>query len=676
MDDNRSIPKGWLRVARALVRSKPSSADMLLLSEGLGRKAKQLILMSADAVLILLCYGVALVVHSQTLGSLADGGSWVGAVVFMLFALGAFAQLGLYRAVTRYVTGTIMPVIIAGVAFGTTALLVAGQVFALGMNVSVALIHGILVVQAVSLLRFGIRSAIRKPINRKCAPVIIYGAGRAGQQLVAAFRLGREYVPVAFVDDDARLHRSTISGVRVYPAAELRVLAARLNVREVLLAMPSIGRARRRRIVSQLETMGVQVKTIPGIADLVTGRARYTDLRPVTPEDLLGRDPVPPRPELMRRNAFGKVVMVTGAGGTIGSELCRQIMKQNPARLVLLDVCEYALYGITTELRDTYGVDDARIVPVLGSVQNPGRVEASLRKFGVQTIYHAAAYKHVTLVEENIIEGVRNNVFGTRTLVQAATKAGVESFILISTDKTVRPTSVMGASKRLAELICQAEARKTGKPIFSMVRFGNVLGSSGSVIPRFREQIERGGPVTVTHPDVTRYFMTITEAAQLVVQAGAMARGGDVFVLDMGQPVRIMDLAKSMIRQYGLTPYLLDPECDLSPEEQDFRGDIAIQITGLRKGEKLFEELLIGENPTGTDHPRIITASERAMDPPALDRLLDRLTEACTKFDLPLVIDLLQQAPLDYHVAEKEHAVLEASKATPVPLRLVELASS
>lgn len=673
MDNRQTMIATLLQIARSMVGTKLTAGETLLLSEGLGRRQKQIVLMGLDFCLIMICFALAVVVQTQHLDGLTDVTNWLRAIGFALVAQATFARLGLYRAVTRYITGTIMPLIIAGAAMGTTAFLGIGLVLNGRGDAAIALIHGMFVIQAISLLRFGIRAAIRKPIMRKCAPVIIYGAGRAGQQLVAAFRLGREYVPVAFVDDDARLHRSTISGVRVYPAAELRALTTRFQARDVLLAMPSIGRARRRRIVSQLETIGVQVKTIPGIADLVNGRARFTDLRQVTPEDLLGRDPVPPRPELMRRNTTGKVVMITGAGGTIGSELCRQIMAQDPARLILLDISEFALYGIITELRDKYGFDDPRLVPVLGSVQTPNRVRAIMRKFGVQTIYHAAAYKHVNLVEENVIEGVRNNVFGTRTLVQAATEAGVESFILISTDKTVRPTSVMGASKRLAELICQAEAQRSARPVFSMVRFGNVLGSSGSVIPRFRDQIERGGPVTVTHPDVTRYFMTISEAAQLVVQAGAMARGGDVFVLDMGQPVRILALAKSMIRQYGLTPYMLESDTEAASEKDDFKGDIAIQITGLRRGEKLFEELLIGENPTGTDHPRIITASERSMDPVALDKLLDRLADACANFNLAQVTELLEQAPLDYQVPQEARASVAPVLAQPKTgnLRLV-----
>ena len=424
------------------------------------------------------------------------------------------------------------------------------------------------------------------------------------------------------------------------------------EVREVLIAMPSIARARRRKIVAQLEGMGVEVKTIPSMSDVVRGEARFTDLRPITPEELLGRDPVAPIPELMQKTIAGKVVMVTGAGGTIGSELCRQIIEQRPTALILLDASEYALYGITMELKDHFAtrVGGPSVVPVLGSVQNSGRIHGVLARHGVQTIFHAAAYKHVGLVEDNIVEGIQNNVFGTRVMARAAVAAGVEHFIHVSTDKAVRPTSVMGASKRLAELICQAHANMQEKTIFSIVRFGNVLGSSGSVIPRFRDQIERGGPVTVTHPEVMRYFMSITEAAQLVIQAGAMSKGGDVFLLDMGKPVSILDLAKSMIRLHGLSPYVVD---DLNRPLNEV-GDIAIQISGLIKGEKLREELLIGRTSRATHHPRIMAASEVSLNAEALTVLLDGLHEACHQFEIPVIRDILRVAPLDYTPPERD----------------------
>lgn len=622
----------------------------------LARYHKRALLMCIDVVIILLCAPVALLLSAQTSSLMTVAEFWVAQLVFAGAAVCAFQYFGLYRAITRFITGKAMPIIMTGTALGMAAGALVSALFGVNPGLGTTLTQGLLVLLAVASIRFGLRSLLRRPIQRNCAPVIIFGAGNAGQQLVAALHLGLEYRPVAFVDDAAPLHGATINGVRVYPPAELKNLIEQFKCREVLLAMPSINRMRRRRIVSRLESLEVKVKTIPGMGDIVAGRARYTDLRPVTPEDLLGRDPVPPDPALMRRNITGKVVMVTGAGGSIGAELCRQILAQEPKRLVLLDISEYALYTIATQLRDRFGAHDDRLVPLLGSVQDAERVRAIMARFHVQTIYHAAAYKHVGMVEENLIEGLVNNVFGTRTLADVAVSQGVENFILISSDKTVRPTNVMGASKRLAELICQANAAAQAqrpsnrRTTFSMVRFGNVLGSSGSVIPRFRDQIERGGPVTVTHPEVTRYFMTLTEAAQLVIQAGAMARGGDVFVLDMGMPVRILDLAKSMIRQHGLTPYMVDD--DDQPVAEG--GDIPVKITGLKPGEKLYEELLIGDNPSGSAHPRIMTASEIAMSSEELTSLLDVMHAACARFDFPFLHQLLLNAPLAYSPATDE----------------------
>lgn len=616
----------------------------------LTRTHKRQILLAVDSFVIFLCLFMALLLRGQSLEILADPRFWALILVAAIVTLVIFDRTGLYRAVLRYITGASMRSVLAGAVAGALTLFVLSYSLSFALPLGLIVTHALLVVLAVGSLRLWVRAVIRKPALRDCAPVIIYGAGRAGQQLVAALNLGLEYRPVAFVDDDARLHGTTINGVRVHPAAELKSLTERWQIREVLMAMPSLNRQRRRRIVSRLERLEVEVKTIPAMGDLVAGRARFTDLRPVTPEDMLGRDPVPPRGELMQRNIAGKVVLVTGAGGTIGSELCRQIVGEKPVALVLLDVSEYALYAITTELRDQLGADGVQLYPVIGSVQNPGRMRTVLQHFKVQTIYHAAAYKHVLLVEENLIEGLHNNVFGTQVMAEAASACGVESFTLVSTDKTVRPTNVMGATKRLAELICQAEAQKNTGCIFSIVRFGNVLGSSGSVIPRFRDQIERGGPVTVTHPKVTRYFMTIREAAQLVIQAGAMARGGDVFVLDMGDPVRILDLAKSMIRQHGLVPFMLD--VDGASESEG--GDIAIQITGLGHGEKLHEELLIAGSPKGTEHPRIMTESEKAISPERLRNLLDNLSSASKRFDVRAIHTLLLEAPIDYRPKSRE----------------------
>lgn len=630
------------------LRSQLRQIQSLAPADSLSRRAKRFVMLGADALLIIACLPLAVILHGAKIEMLHQPALWLIVLSIVPLVLYVFYIRGLYRVVLRYITGASMPAIMTGATVGAIGFLGLAHLFGVPVAVGLVLTHGVLVLLTVSGLRFGIRTLIRKPALRAARPIIIYGAGRAGQQLVAAMFLSPDYRPVAIVDDDTRLHGTTINGVRVHPPAELRLLCEHWHIREVMMAMPSLNRQRRRRIISRLETLGVEVKTIPAMADLVAGKARVTDLRPIMPEDMLGRDPVAPRAELMTHHIQDKVVLVTGAGGTIGAELCRQIIAQGPRKLVLLDVSEYALYSIVTELRDQLGAQSEGLLnAVLGSVQNPARMRMVLKQFGVQTIYHAAAYKHVNVVEENLVEGLRNNVFGTRVMVQMAQESGVENFTLISTDKTVRPTSVMGASKRLAELICQAEAQRGGNCIFSMVRFGNVLGSSGSVVPRFRNQIERGGPVTVTHPEVTRYFMTISEAAQLVIQASAMARGGDVFVLDMGKPVRILDLAKSMIRLHGLVPYMMDG----TPEDT---GDIPIQFTGLKAGEKLHEELLIAGNPQRTKHPRIMTASELALSPAALDTLLDQIWTACTSFDLPALQVILRAAPLDYRAPAHE----------------------
>ncbi|WP_233499446.1 nucleoside-diphosphate sugar epimerase/dehydratase [Pararhodobacter sp. CCB-MM2] len=609
----------------------------------LARPHKRLMLMSMDSLLALFASLLALGLLAIPLSLLTNHRVLAVVLTPGLATPILFSRLGLYQVVLRYITGQAMPQILTGIA--ATSAIMAGMnaLLASGLPATLAIIHGMVSLILLTGFRFGMRRILRLPGNSQRTPVIIYGAGNAGQQLVAALHQGIEYKPAAFVDDDQTLQGSTVSGVRVHPTSDLRALIKKWAVREVLLAMPSISRARRRKIVSQLETLGVEVKTIVSMNDVVAGRAKFAELRTVTPEDLLGRDTVPPNPNLMRRTITGKVVLVTGAGGSIGSELCRQIVRLKPKALILLDNSEYALYAINTELRDTMSTSSPRIIPILGSVQNPGRMRAILRKFSVHTVFHAAAYKHVGLVEENIIEGIHNNVFGTKVIAEAAAEAKVETFILVSTDKTVRPSNIMGATKRIAELTCQALDQEHST-VFCMVRFGNVLGSSGSVIPRFREQIERGGPVTVTHRQVNRFFMTIPEAAQLVIQAGAMAKGGDVFVLDMGQPVRILDLAQSMIRLHGLTPYIVD-EAGTSETES---GDIAIRITGLGKGEKLFEELLIGNNPCGTEHPRIMTASETALSPAEMRVLLDHMMQACKDFDLGRIQQILNEAPLDY----------------------------
>jgi FlaA1/EpsC-like NDP-sugar epimerase len=466
--------------------------------------------------------------------------------------------------------------------------------------------------------------------------VLIYGAGSAGRQLATALKTGQEYVPIGFVDDSIELHGLLISGLRVITNRQMVEKIDAGLVDQVLLAIPSAPRSRQIQLVNQLEPLAVEVRILPGMADLISGEVRLTDAREVGVDELLGREPVPPNQELLARNIASKNVMVTGAGGSIGSELCRQIIRNQPTALILYELSEFALYSIEQELSQIVrelGLNVA-IHPVLGSVQNGMRLAAIMTRYEVQTVYHAAAYKHVPLVEFNITEGILNNAFGTRSAAAAAIEAGVESFVLISTDKAVRPTNVMGASKRMAELALQAYAQDpTVKTRFSMVRFGNVLGSSGSVVPLFRKQIATGGPVKVTHPEINRFFMTIPEASQLVIQAGAMGGNGEVFVLDMGQPVKIVDLARRMIHLSG----------HRVKDESNPNGDIAIEFSGLRPGEKLYEELLIGDNVSGTEHPRIMKAHEGCLTLDELEQVTAELAIACSNNDSHKIIEILQQ---------------------------------
>ena len=472
-------------------------------------------------------------------------------------------------------------------------------------------------------------------------PVIIYGAGRSGRQLLEAVKQMREYSAAAFVDDDPKLWHTVICDLAVYRPDDIAALIGRCGVKKILLAIPGATQAQRRKIIGKLEAYPCEVLTIPGIKDLMDGKISIGTLKKISVSDLLGRDSVAPDDRLMSADIEGKTVMVTGAGGSIGSELCRQIIRRRPEKLLLFELSEFALYAVEKELREYCARNGiaAEILPFLGSVQNRTLLEHVMTAFSVATVYHAAAYKHVPMVEFNTVEGIRNNIFGTLECALAATASGVRTFVLISTDKAVRPTNTMGASKRMAELCLQALAAEPGqKTRFSMVRFGNVLGSSGSVVPLFEKQIAEGGPLTLTHPEITRYFMTIPEAAQLVIQAGAMGTGGDVFVLDMGESVKIIDLARQMITLSGLKPK--------TPEQPD--GDIEILITGLRPGEKLYEELLIGDNVRKTSHPRIMTANETMLPWHELSVLLDRIRSACDRYDQQAIRILLINAPTGF----------------------------
>ncbi len=605
----------------------------------LPRWAKRVVQVVLDIITISACYVIAMWLRLDSWAFARDLDTWLVLLPVLPVSLLVFARLGLYRAILRYIGNQIIKTVAIGILSSAAVMLVASQTFDWFVPRSVPIIYALLAIIAIGGTRLFWRALYAQYHAPRREAVAVFGAGDSGRQVVASLRNGSEYVPVIFLDDAPALKGAIISGLRVYSPKDLGVVLERYSITTVLLAVPRLKRSDRQAIIELLEPWPVRVQTIPEMSDLVAGRAGWDEVQPVKIEDLLGRNPVPPQPELMAATIAGKTVLVTGAGGSIGSELCRQILTQNPKKLVLFEQSEFNLYRIEQELRGALDAEGSLVElhPMLGSVQNEHQVLSALRTFQVQTVYHAAAYKHVPLVEANVVEAIQNNVFGTLNVAKSSVVANVEAFILISTDKAVRPTNVMGASKRLAELICQALATHTDLPRFSIVRFGNVLGSSGSVIPLFLEQIENGGPVTVTSPNITRYFMTIPEAAQLVVQAGAMAEGGEVFVLDMGEPVEIVELAKRMIRLSGRTPWI---------DGKDAPGDIEIRFTGLRAGEKMFEELLISENSMSTQHDQIRAARERVLDQDALDQILDALRAA--KDSETNIREVLANAPLDF----------------------------
>ncbi len=551
-----------------------------------------------------------------------------------------FARIGLYRAILRYLSTRAMGTVLLAVSVSSLLLAALQFIFKTDMPRSVPFIYWALTTIAIGGSRFMVRAYIQQLTRKIKTPVLIYGAGTAGSQLAMALTVGHEYDPIAFIDDNPEMQSSTVQGLSIYSAKHLPLLIHRHQVSAVLLALPSISASKRRDIILSLEPLNLKVQTIAGMSDLVSGKARIEEVRDLDIADLLSRDPVQPNVMLLSRCISAKTVLITGAGGSIGSEICRQVLAQGPAQLILLEQSEYALYSshmMLEEISNNLKIN-VDIIPLLGSVQNRKLMHSIMKSFRVNTVYHAAAYKHVPMVEYNMVEGVQNNVFGTWNTAMAAIEAGVESFVLISTDKAVHPTNMMGATKRLAELCLQALAEHKRNCRFTMVRFGNVLGSSGSVVPLFKEQIRAGGPVTVTHPEVRRFFMTIPEAAQLVIQAGSMGLGGDVYVLDMGEPIKIADLAKQMIHLMGLSVR----------DEENKSGDIEIQYTGLRPGEKLREGLLIGENVTGTDHPRILRASEDFLPYSELIKILESLRNACATADCARIREIMYDAPTGY----------------------------
>ncbi|HAT3836575.1 TPA: polysaccharide biosynthesis protein [Morganella morganii] len=611
----------------------------------LPRVSKRVISTLSDIVFIILSFYGAYWSRIDNINFINQSNINYVALLNIGVTLFIFINLGLYRSVIRYLTFHTLAIISIGSVISALGLAVIAFYFNVDMPRSIPIIYGSFLCLLCSSSHLLFRIFALQTSKKKKIPVLIYGAGAAGRRLAIALRSSEKHRVIAFVDEDSTLHRTIVMGIKVFNTSDISDIVKKYTIKQVLFAIPSISRTKRKQIFDSLVDLPAQILTVPDMEDIVEGKAKIDELKHVAIEDLLGRESVSPQQPLMEASIKNKIVMVTGAGGSIGSEICRQIVQQQPNKLILFEVSEFALYQIDRELRQiikTHNLD-IEIVPLLGSVQRINRLQITMNSFHVQTVYHAAAYKHVPLVEYNAEEGVRNNIFGTYYTAQAAIEAGVELFVLISTDKAVRPTNVMGATKRMAELALQSlaeqENNKANGTKFCMVRFGNVLGSSGSVVPLFKRQIESGGPVTVTHPDIIRYFMTIPEAAQLVIQAGTMSKGGEVFVLDMGDPVRIIDLATNLIQLSGL-----EVKSSANP-----LGDIEIQFTGLRPGEKLYEELLIGENVQKTAHKRIMAAKERFLPFEEFHNILIELNDACRNLDHKRIRDILLNAPTGFN---------------------------
>lgn len=634
----------------------------------LPRIAKRLVVLAVDSSLCILTVWLAFYLRLGEFVALTGPTLWASLLSVMV-ALPLFIVFGLYRAIFRYSGRPALMTVTKAVAiYGVIYAAIVTAVGIAGVPRTIGLIQPILLLLAVgasrAFARLWLGGLYQRQLRQASLPkVLIYGAGSAGRQLAAAMANSFEMRVIGFLDDDDRLHGHVLNSLPIYSPADLTGLVESLQVSDVLLTMPSISRQRRNEILAQMRDARVSVRTLPSVTELAQGKVSVSDVRELEIDDLLGREPVSPNHILLGKNVAGKVVLVTGAGGSIGSELCRQILTQHPAALLLVEQNEFALYAIHQELEkrlgDTPTPCGTRLLPLLASVCDEDRMREIFSTWQPETVYHAAAYKHVPLVEHNPSEGIKNNVFGTLTAARVAAEQGVSDFVLISTDKAVRPTNVMGASKRLAEMVLQALAETSSGTKYTMVRFGNVLGSSGSVVPKFRQQIRDGGPITLTHPEITRYFMTIPEAAQLVIQAGAMAKGGDVFVLDMGEPVKIMDLARRMVALSGL----------IVRDDERPDGDIEIEITGLRPGEKLYEELLIGDNPKPTSHPRIMRAQEEHLPWAVLDEKLRALTLVLNVNDIGVIRRMLQslvsgyrpdQAIVDWVFLEQSREVSDA----------------
>lgn len=611
----------------------------------LSRFKKRIISLVIDTILIITSFFFAYWTRLGEITAFDNHQIWFALIGTLIVTLIAFVKLGLYRAVLRYISFKALAMIAIGALISSISLVLFSFFIDSFIPRTVPLIYFSYVFLLCGGVRMLVRYYIGLLLDKDNDSVLIYGAGSNGRQLAVMLKHSYRYRIRGFIDDNVKLHGTYLLGNKIFSPNDISRLVQKYNVKVILLAIPSASRSKRKAIIDSLIPLKIKVQTIPDMEDILQGNAKIDELREVNIEDLLGREPVLPNKDLLQKNILHKAVMVTGAGGSIGSELCRQIILNEPNILILFEVSEFSLYSIHQELLEIAkknNVVNTKIYPVLGNVQDIERLDRVLSHFSIDTIYHAAAYKHVPLVEYNMIEGVQNNVFGTYNVARCAAEHGVKSFVLISTDKAVRPTNVMGASKRMAELCLQAlsEQLKDYQTCFSMVRFGNVLGSSGSVIPLFRKQILKGGPITITHPDIIRYFMTIPEAAQLVIQAGAMAKGGDVFILDMGEPVKIVDLAKNLIQLSGLSV----------KDENNPKGDIEITYTGLRPGEKLYEELLIGgDNVRKTIHPRIMTAEEVYLPFEQLSEVLAELESSCRNANYMAIRQTLLNAPTGFN---------------------------
>jgi FlaA1/EpsC-like NDP-sugar epimerase len=618
------------------------------------RAGKMVLAVCVDLSLCILTVWLAFYLRLGEFISLVHQSDWAqglirSSAVAIFLAIPIFVISGLYRAIFRYSGWPALLTVARAVGiYSLLYVTVFSVVGVKGVPRTVGIIQPMLLLFFVgasrALVRVWLGDQYLGILRQASRPkVLVYGSGTTGRQLVAAMANSHEMQVVGFLDDDDRLQGHVLNGQPIYNPSDLASLASSQNISNVLLAMPGISRKRRNELLAQIRTARVSVRTLPSVTDLAQGKVTISDLRELDIDDLLGREPVMPNHILLAMNVQSKIVMITGAGGSIGSELCRQILAVGPSKLLLIEQSEFALYAIHQELEEKLAERLIELVPLMASVQDEERMREIMSTWRPDTVYHAAAYKHVPLVEHNPAEGIKNNVFGTLCAAQAAADSGVSDFVLISTDKAVRPTNIMGASKRLAELVLQALAATNPGTKFSMVRFGNVLGSSGSVVPKFRQQIRDGGPITLTNPEITRYFMTIPEAAQLVIQAGAMAKGGDVFVLDMGQPVKILDLAIRMVELSGLT----------IKDAQNSEGDIEIEITGLRPGEKLYEELLIGENPHRTTHPRIMKAQEEFIPWEVFEDKLNALHLLLNSNDVSLIRSTLKDILPGYTPNEK-----------------------